>query len=63
VTENIPVFLVSGRPLDESTRHTLMREVCGRPGVTHFFTKSLDFDQLFESLQEFCGFEMHCADA
>jgi len=48
--------------LDESTRLTLMREVCGRPGVTRFFTKSLEFDQLFESLQQFCAFEMRRAD-
>jgi hypothetical protein len=40
-----------------------MREMCGRPGVTHFFTKSLDLDQLSKSLQEFCAFEMHRADA
>lgn len=58
-TENIPVFMLSGRNLDESTRQMLMREVCGRPGVARFFTKSLEFDQLFESLQQFCAFEMH----
>lgn len=62
-TENIPVVLLSGQRLDESTRQTLMRDMSGRPGVAHFFTKSLESDDLFESLQQFCGFEMHHADA
>jgi hypothetical protein len=39
-----------------------MREVCGRPGMARFFTKSLELDQLFEALQESCAFEMHRAD-
>ena len=56
-------FLLSGRHIDEPTRQTLMREVCGRSGVTRFLTKSLEFDQLFESLRQFCAFEMYHADA
>jgi CheY-like chemotaxis protein len=56
-TENIPVFVISGRRLDESTERSLAREICGRPGAARIFKKSFDTDELFGALQEFCGFE------
>jgi len=64
ITANIPVFMLTGRTLDESTRQMLMREVCGHPGVVRFFTKSPDvFEPLFEALQQFCAFETHREDS
>jgi CheY-like chemotaxis protein len=56
-TENIPVFVLTGRNLDEITRKRLMREVCGKPGVTQIFAKALDTDELFAALQKLCAFE------
>jgi len=50
VTENIPVFVMSGSQLDEATEHSLKREVCGRPGVARVFKKSFDTDELFGAL-------------
>ena len=57
LTENIPVFVMSGRKLDEPTQQVLKREVCGRPGVARIFQKSSDTDELFGALQRLCGFE------
>src|SRR5471032_2782710 len=56
-TENIPVFVISGRPLDEMTEQILRREISGRPGASHVFTKSFDTTELFGALQKFCSFE------
>ena len=60
-TENIPVFVISGRRLTELTEQALRREICGRPGALRIFTKSFDTDELFEALQKYCGFEKHHA--
>jgi CheY-like chemotaxis protein len=62
-TENIPVFVMSGKPLDEHALQTLKREICGRAGATQIFKKSFDTDELFGALQKFCGFEKHYANA
>ena len=35
-TENIPVFVISGRRLSEPTEQILKREICGRPGAAQF---------------------------
>ncbi len=56
-TVNIPVFVISGRRLDETTRQNLMREICGRPGAVRIFKKSFDTNELFGELQLFCGFK------
>jgi CheY-like chemotaxis protein len=58
-TENIPVFVISGRPLDETTAQTLRREIGGRPGAARIFKKSFDTDELFGALKKFCAFEAH----
>lgn len=61
-TENIPVFVLTGRDLGEVTEQSLMREVCGKPGVTQIFRKSPDTDELFGALQRLCGFEYNRVD-
>jgi CheY-like chemotaxis protein len=62
VTENIPLFVLSGRELDEVTRESLLREVCGKPGVALILRKSLDTDELFGALQKLCAFENNSVD-
>jgi CheY-like chemotaxis protein len=61
-TEHIPVFVLTGRNLDEMTEKSLMREVYGKPGVARFFRKSFDTDELFRALQKSCGFENNRVD-
>jgi CheY-like chemotaxis protein len=56
-TENIPVLVLTGRNLDEMTKASLMREVCGKPGAARVFRKPLDTDELFGALQKLCGFK------
>ena len=56
-TENIPVFVISGRPLDEVAEQTLRREIGGRPGAAHVFKKTFDTEKLFSALKKFCAFE------
>lgn len=56
-TEAIPVIVISGKPLDESTAQSLRRAIGGRPGAAHIFRKSRDTDELFGALQKFCSFE------
>jgi CheY-like chemotaxis protein len=60
-TENIPVFVMSGRPLGEMTEQILKRDISGRPGATQIFKKSFDTDELFGALQKFCSFEKNRA--
>jgi len=57
-TENIPVFVFSGRQLDDLTKQSLTREICGHPGAAQFFRKTFDTDELFAALQKFCAFDM-----
>ena len=63
VTQNIPVFVLTGRNLDEITQQSLMREVCGKPGVVRIFEKAFDTDELFAAMQKLCGFEYNRIDA
>ena len=56
-TENIPVFALTGRNLDEITTQGLTQEFCGKPGAARVFRKSFDTDELFGALQKICGFE------
>jgi len=58
-TENIPLLVLSGRDLDEITRQSLRREVCGKPGVANIFAKTFNTDELFAALQKLCGFEFN----
>ena len=57
-TENIPLFVLTGRDLDEITQQSLMREVCGKPGAARILRKSFDIDELFGALEKVCGFGM-----
>jgi CheY-like chemotaxis protein len=61
-TENIPVFVLTGRDLDVITQQSLMREVCGKPGAVQIFAKSFDTNELFGALQKLCGFEYNRID-
>jgi CheY-like chemotaxis protein len=56
-TQNIPVFALTGRNLDEITTRGLTQEVFGKPGAVRVFRKSFDIDELFGALQKICGFE------
>jgi CheY-like chemotaxis protein len=58
-TENIPVFVISGKPISELTDQTLRRPISGHPGAAQVFTKSFDTQELFDALQKFCGFQKH----
>jgi CheY-like chemotaxis protein len=57
LTANTPVLVLTGRDLGEVAERSLMREVCGKPGVRRIFRKSVDIDELFGALQKVCGFE------
>jgi CheY-like chemotaxis protein len=56
-TGSIPVFVLSSRRLDETTKAILMREISGRPGAARIFKKSLDTHELFTAIQKYCAFE------
>jgi CheY-like chemotaxis protein len=56
-TANIPVFVLTGRRLSETTENNLVREVCGHPGVAQVFRKALNMEELFGALQKICGFQ------
>ncbi|MFZ0847030.1 MAG: response regulator [Pseudolabrys sp.] len=55
-TESIPVFIISGRDIDEVTQQTLRREIGGHPGAARIFKKSFDTEELFGALKKFCAF-------
>jgi len=57
VTQNIPLFVLTGRELDEMTQESLLREICGKPGAALILRKSFDTDELFSALQNLCGFD------
>jgi len=56
-TMNIPVFVMSEHPLDETTKRDLLRDIGGRPGAAQIFMKSLAPDELFGALQKYCSFD------
>lgn len=56
-TENIPVFVISGRDLDEVTEQTLRRDIGRHAGAARVFRKSFDTEELFNALKKFCAFE------
>ncbi len=55
-TENIPVIVMTGRTIDDSTEQRLKREISGRPGAAQVLRKSFDTAELFGALQKFCSF-------
>jgi CheY-like chemotaxis protein len=56
-TARIPVIVMSGRELNDEIVRRLRREICGNPGAAHILSKSADISTLFETLQQYCGFE------
>ena len=57
VTATIPVIVLSGRQLNETTVQDLTRTIHGRPGAAYILRKSGDTSALFDTLRKFCGFE------
>jgi CheY-like chemotaxis protein len=56
-TERIPVFVISGRKIDEVAESNLRREICGLPGAARVFRKSIETEELFSALKQVCGFD------
>jgi len=56
-TKNIPVFVLSGKQLDELTEKHVKLEVAGGPGAAAIFRKSCDMERLFDALQKIFGFQ------
>jgi CheY-like chemotaxis protein len=56
-TANIPFIVLSGGHFDELTEQSLMQGSFGHAGAAHVFRKSFDTSELFEALENFCGFE------
>jgi CheY-like chemotaxis protein len=54
-TAHIPVFVLSGKPIDEPTLKLLKREVMGNPGASRIFRKSFEVGDLFEAIQQYCA--------
>ena len=57
VTENIPVFVISGREIDEVAEQALRRPIGSKPGAAQVFRKSFDTEELFNALKKFSAFE------
>ncbi len=55
-TEDIPVFVISGRPISDVEQQLLKRDICGHPGAHQIFRKSFDTQELFKAVQRYCGF-------
>jgi CheY-like chemotaxis protein len=58
-TKNIPVIVLTGLRLTDADKSNLKREICNAQGAAKIFSKTTDIDELFASLQEFCGFDNH----
>jgi CheY-like chemotaxis protein len=58
-TKNIPVIVLTGLRLTDADKSNLRRDICNAPGAAKIFSKATDIDELFASLQEFCGFDNH----
>jgi CheY-like chemotaxis protein len=58
ITDSIPVFVMSGRNLDEASKVNLQREICGRPGAARLFRKPLDFDEMLIALKKYCALDL-----
>jgi CheY-like chemotaxis protein len=57
-TDAIPVFIMSGRRLDDATKANLQREFFGRPGAARVFRKPLEFEEIVLALQKFCTLDI-----
>ncbi|MBI5128809.1 MAG: response regulator [Rhodopseudomonas palustris] len=53
-TADVPVFVLSGRNIDEPTAKILKRDVLGHSGAIRIFKKSFEVDELFAAIQEYC---------
>jgi DNA-binding response OmpR family regulator len=51
-----PVFVMSEGPIGKETQSILETYVSGRRGAARFLERSLDTEDLFTALQQFCGF-------
>ena len=57
-TSNIPVIVLSGRPLSDTTIQNLQRKIGGHPGVAQVVMKSQDPSALLDVLKKYCGFDI-----
>jgi CheY-like chemotaxis protein len=57
-TSNIPVIVLSGRPLSDTTVQNLQRKIGGHPGVAQVVMKSQDPSALLDVLKKYCGFDI-----
>lgn len=60
-TANIPVFVMSGRRLEDLTIANLRRKIGDLPGAVRLFKKPFDTNELFLALQEYCALEYRAA--
>jgi CheY-like chemotaxis protein len=58
-TQNIPVIVLSGRPLSEPIKQRLQSQISGLPGATRIIQKSQGASELFDTLRVFCGLPDH----
>lgn len=57
-TSNIPVIVLSGRPLSDTTVQDLRRKIGGHPGAAEVVMKSQDPSALLDVLKKYCGFDI-----
>ncbi len=55
-TANTPVIVLTGRQLDAVAERNLTQEIRGYPGAIKVLRKTANTNELFESLQKYCGF-------
>jgi CheY-like chemotaxis protein len=61
-TSNIPVIVLSGSPLSDTTVQNLQRKIGGHPGVAQVVMKSQDPSALLDVLRKYCGFDTQPID-
>ena len=57
-TQDIPVFVMSGRQIDEATEKQLKQESFGRPGVTKILKKPFNIGELVDAIAKMCEHEI-----
>jgi hypothetical protein len=57
-TSNIPVIVLSGRPLSDATVQNLRRKIGDHPGAAEVVMKSQDPSALLDVLKRYCGFDI-----
>jgi CheY-like chemotaxis protein len=60
-TASIPVFVMSGRRLEQLTIANLTRKIGDLPGAVRVFKKPFDTNELFLALQDYCALEYRAA--